>query len=89
MKESNQMIENRIKRALEASVPQILPKLLEDIESREEVKAMNQVENRQGQDPLTEKKTNIFQRPLRVLASVAAALILILGAWMEIGRAHV
>ena len=89
MKESNQMIENRIKRALEASVPQILPKLLEDIESREEVKAMNQVENRQGQGPLTEKRTNIFQRPLRVLAPVAAALILILGAWMAYANLRV
>ncbi len=89
MKESNQMIENRIKRALEASVPHILPKLLEDIETREEVKAMNQVEKRQGQAPLAEKKTNIFIRPLRVLAPVAAALILILGAWMAFANLRV
>ena len=46
MKETNQMIENRLKRAVESSVPNVLPKLLKQIEKQEELKKMNNLDEK-------------------------------------------
>jgi len=66
MKNTNRMIENRLKRAVESSVPNLLPGLLE------------QMENREG---LADYGRRAASRWKRAFIPVAAALALIIGGW--------
>lgn len=85
MKESNQMIENRLKRAVEASVPDLLPRLLEQIEKEKESPIMNtEIEKGKILDLQEGKKRSagLWRR----LAPIAAALVLALGGWFAYDR---
>ncbi len=79
MKESNQMIENRLKRAIESSVPDVLPKLLEQIEQEEESNKMNATNEKIL--PLSGKEDRPARRWKYALAPAAAAILLLFGAW--------
>ena len=81
MKETNQMIENRLKRAVESSVPNVLPKLLKQIEKQEELKKMNNLDEKDKVISLETRKSRPALRWQRILAPVAAAIILLLGSW--------
>lgn len=81
MKESNRMIENRLKRAIESSVPDLLPALLSQIEQEEELKTMDTGNEKARVMPLTAKREGPARPWRRVLAPVAAAMILLAGAW--------
>ena len=79
MKNSNQMIENRLKRAVEASVPNSLPKLLKQIEEKEAQKMTNTnyIEEKVTQMP--EKRSRSRNRWINTLVPVAAALAIVIG----------
>ena len=79
MKNSNQMIENRLKRAVEASVPNSLPKLLKQIEEKEAQKMTNTnyIEEKVTQMP--EKRSRFRNRWINTLVPVAAALAIVIG----------
>ena len=79
MKNSNQMIENRLKRAVEASVPNSLPKLLKQIEEKEAQKMTNTnyIEEKVTQMP--EKRSRSRNRWIKTLVPVAAALAIVIG----------
>lgn len=81
MKESNQMIENRLKRAIESSVPNLLPTLLARIKQEEELGKMNTTTDTAKVMTFPAKKDSPAGRWRRVLAPVAAAMILLAGAW--------
>ncbi len=81
MKESNQLIENRLKRAIESSVPDVLPQLLEQIEQEEEFRRMDTSSENLKVIPFKERKNRSARRWRGALASVAAAVILLVGAW--------
>ncbi|MDD4324612.1 MAG: hypothetical protein PHR37_07275, partial [Eubacteriales bacterium] len=76
MKLSNQMIENRLKRAVEATVPNVLPDLLLNIEKKEACKM-----NTNTRDEVTYKKKTHSGRWFKTLASVAAVAVLVFGVW--------
>ncbi|NLC26158.1 MAG: hypothetical protein GX777_06020, partial [Fastidiosipila sp.] len=78
MKQNNQMIESRLKRAVDAAVPNILPELLLNIEKKEVLK-MNDDHTRE-EVATKEKKTNP-RRWFRTVAPIAAALVLVFGVW--------
>lgn len=78
MKASNKMIENRLKRAVESSLPNVLPKLLEQIEQEEESNEMNSTN--ENVMPFAKKKDRPAQRWKYALAPVTAAILLV-GAW--------
>ncbi|HHX30066.1 MAG TPA: cell wall protein [Clostridiaceae bacterium] len=77
MKETNQTIANRIKRAVDASVPDVLPKLLEQIEETKEFVTMEHIINEENTRPMPRKRW-----ALTALAPLAAVLILVLAGWM-------
>ncbi len=81
MNETNQMIENRLKRALEASVPDLFPRLLEQIEIEKESQVMDtQIEKDKIINLEEGRKKSLFR--WRRLAPIAAALVLALGGWL-------
>lgn len=82
MKQSNHMIENRLKRAIESSVPNVLPGLLEQIKEKEELSLMNQTKETSKVIPLPEQKKRPALRWQRALIPIAAAFILLIGGWL-------
>ncbi|MDD2427541.1 MAG: hypothetical protein PHV73_05540, partial [Eubacteriales bacterium] len=88
MKENNQMIENRLKRAVESSVPDVLANVLEQIETKEvhTTEAVSETINDNNDEKirvLPGKKSN-FQRWPRAVASIAAALVIVFGLWLNL-----
>ena len=82
MKQSNHMIENRLKRAIESSVPHVLPGLLEQIKEKEELSLMTQTKETSKVMPLPEQKKRLALRWQRALVPIAAAFVLLIGSWL-------
>lgn len=80
MKVKNHMIENRLKRAVEASVPHVLPELLNKIQEEESL-TMQKAIIQEKVSPFPQREARKSSVWLKTLAPIAAALILILGAW--------
>lgn len=81
MKNTNRMIENRLKRAVESSVPNLLPGLLEQMENREGLMEMNSITEEPKVIRLADYGRRAASRWKRAFIPVAAALALIIGGW--------
>ena len=90
MRENNQMIENRLKRAVENSVPDVLANVLERIEETQaEVYSGAAEVNSEFlcQESDHHEKFKAFptwKRWPKALASVAAALVIVFGLWLNL-----
>ena len=90
MRENNQMIENRLKRAVENSVPDVLANVLERIEEKQaEVNSGAAEVNSEfiSQEADHQEKIKAFptwKRWPKALASVAAALVIVFGLWLNL-----
>ncbi len=88
MKENNQIIQNRLKRAVEASVPDVLGNVLEQIETQEVHKAEANAEtindNKVEKVKVFINKKTHFPRWAKAVASMAAALVIVFGLWLNL-----
>ncbi len=79
MKENNLMIENRLKRAVESSVPDVLANVFEQIETRE----VKKIEETSETIKVVQRKKVRFQTWAKAAASVAAVLVVVFGLWLN------
>lgn len=90
MRENNQMIENRLKRAVENSVPDVLANVLEQIEEKQaEVSPGIAEVNSEASEQKVDEQGKIkafptWKRWPKALASVAAALVIVFGLWLNL-----
>ena len=82
MKQTNQLIRNRLKRAVETTAPDVLPHLLTAIEEKGVLKMnTNDSLNTAKKDSTARKRKAKPRRWLMIAAPIAAVLVLVLGSW--------
>lgn len=88
MRKANEMIENRLKRAVENDVPNLLPQLLKHIEEEGEYNKMtnNTMPADEMNMPKIEKSSGPGFKGLKAIGVIAASLIVLIGGYS--GYAH-